>query len=89
KALGAQYKDIMAQFLIEAVVICSIGGAIGTVIGLGGGFLVAVLAKFPPLLSPLTIVIAFGFSTSIGIFFGLYPANKAAKMSPVEALRYE
>ncbi|MDD2498116.1 MAG: ABC transporter permease [Desulfitobacteriaceae bacterium] len=89
KALGAQYKDIMAQFLIEAVVICSIGGAIGTVIGLGGGLLVAVLAKFPPLLSPLTIVIAFGFSTSIGIFFGLYPANKAAKMSPVEALRYE
>lgn len=89
KALGAQYKDIMAQFLIEAIVICSIGGAIGTLIGLGGGLLVAVVAQFPPLISPLTIIIAFCFSTSIGLFFGLYPANKAAKMSPVDALRYE
>ncbi|NLM21891.1 MAG: FtsX-like permease family protein, partial [Peptococcaceae bacterium] len=89
KALGAKYKDIMVQFLIEAVVICSIGGIIGTLLGLVGGLLVAVLAKFPPMVSPLTVIIAFAFSTGIGLFFGLYPANKAAKMSPVEALRYE
>jgi putative ABC transport system permease protein len=89
KALGAEYKDIIAQFLIEAVVICTIGGAIGMLIGLGGGLIVAVLAKIPPVISPLTFVIAFTFSTLIGIFFGLYPARKAAKMSPVEALRYE
>ncbi|ACL19602.1 putative ABC transport system permease protein [Desulfitobacterium sp. LBE] len=89
KALGARYKDIMIQFLIEAVVICSIGGAIGALLGIGGGVLAAGLAKIPPAISPLTIVIAFGFSTTIGLFFGLYPARKAAKMSPVEALRYE
>lgn len=89
KALGAQYKDIMIQFLIEAVVICLIGGAIGTLLGVGGSFIVAKIAKWPPLISPLTIVIAFLFSASIGIFFGLYPANKAAKLDPIEALRYE
>jgi putative ABC transport system permease protein len=89
KALGAQYKDIVAQFLIEAVVICSIGGLAGMFIGLGGGLLVAAIAKIPPAISPLTIVIALAFSTSIGIFFGLYPARKAAKLNPVEALRYE
>ncbi len=89
KALGAQYKDIITQFLIEAVVICIIGGSIGMIIGMGGGLIAAGLAKVPPLISPLTVVIAFGFSTAIGIIFGLYPARKAAKMSPVEALRYE
>ncbi|MEL1134379.1 ABC transporter permease [Desulfitobacterium sp. THU1] len=89
KALGARYQDIMIQFLIEAVVICSIGGAIGTFLGIGGGVLAAGLANIPPSISPTTIVIAFAFSTSIGLFFGLYPARKAAKMSPVEALRYE
>jgi len=89
KALGAKYSDIVTQFLIEAVVICSIGGAIGTLMGLTGGLAAAVIAQVPPHISPLTIVIAFGFSTFIGIFFGLYPAIKAAKMSPVDALRYE
>lgn len=89
KALGARYQDIMVQFLIEAVVICSIGGAIGALLGIGGGLVAAGLAKIPPTISPYTIVIAFAFSTVIGVFFGLYPARKAAKMSPVEALRYE
>lgn len=89
KALGAQYQDIMTQFLIEAVVICTIGGTIGILLGLAGGLAVAVLAKFPPLVSPLTILIAVGFSAAIGIFFGLYPAKKAARMDPIEALRYE
>jgi len=89
KALGAEYKHIMIQFLIEAVVICTIGGTIGMLIGLGGGLIVALVAKVPPVITPSIFVIAFGFSTAIGIFFGLYPARKAAKMNPVEALRYE
>lgn len=89
KALGAQYKDIMVQFLIEAVVICAIGGSIGILLGVSGAFVVAKLVKLPSLISPLTIAVAFLFSASIGIFFGLYPANKAAKMDPIEALRYE
>ena len=76
KALGAQYKDIITQFLIEAVVICTIGGCIGMIIGLAGGLVAAGLAKVPPLISPLTIVIAFGFSTAIGIIFGLIPREK-------------
>ncbi|MFZ5945952.1 MAG: ABC transporter permease [Bacillota bacterium] len=89
KALGAQYKDIMTQFLIEAVVICLIGGGIGIILGVGGSLIVAKIAKWPPLVSPVTILIAFIFSAVIGIFFGLYPANKAAKLDPIEALRYE
>jgi len=89
KALGAQYKDIMTQFLIEAVVICSLGGTVGILLGLGGGMIVAAIARFPSLVSPLTILIAFGFSAAIGIFFGLYPASKAARLDPIEALRHE
>jgi len=89
KALGAEYRDIMIQFLIEAIAISTIGGSIGTLIGLSGGFIIAMVAKFPFVVSPLTILIAFGFSAGIGIFFGLYPANKAARMNPIEALRYE
>lgn len=89
KALGAEYKDIMIQFLIEAVAISTIGGSIGTLIGLSGGFILAIVTKFPFVVSPLTVVIAFIFSAAIGIFFGLYPANKAARMNPIDALRYE
>jgi putative ABC transport system permease protein len=89
KALGAQYKDIMIQFLIEAIVICLIGGAIGILLGVSGSMIVAKIAKWPPLVSPITVFVAFIFSAFIGIFFGLYPANKAAKLDPIEALRYE
>lgn len=89
KALGARRQDIMLQFLIEALVICTIGGVIGIIIGIGGAFLVATFAKWPPLVSWTTVIIAFLFSSAVGIFFGLYPASKAAKMDPIEALRYE
>lgn len=89
KALGARRKDIMLQFLIEALVLCSIGGIIGTVIGIGGAFLIAGFAKWPPLVSWTTVLIAFLFSSAVGVFFGLYPASQAARMDPIEALRYE
>ena len=88
-ALGAKSKDIMVQFLIEALVICTIGGVIGTAIGIGGAFVIAHFAKWPPLVSWTTVLVAFLFSSAVGIFFGLYPASKAAKLDPIEALRYE
>ena len=89
KALGAQRKDILSQFLIEALVLCLIGGLIGTGIGIGGAFIISKFAKWPPLVNFSTVLLAVGFSLAIGVFFGLYPANKAAKMDPIEALRYE
>jgi putative ABC transport system permease protein len=86
-ALGARRRDILCQFLIESVVLCLIGGIIGMMLGVGGAFLIAKLAKWPPLVSWGTVLIAFTFSAAIGIIFGLLPANKAAKMDPIEALR--
>ncbi len=86
-ALGARRRDILTQFLIESVVLCVIGGVIGMLLGVGGAFLIAKLANWPPLVSWGTMLIAFTFSAAIGIIFGLLPANKAAKMDPIEALR--
>lgn len=86
-ALGARRKDILTQFLIESVVLCLFGGVAGMLIGIGGAFLIAKLANWPPLVSWWTVLIAFTFSAAIGIIFGILPANKAAKMSPIEALR--
>ena len=89
KAPGARQKDIRKQFIIESVIICIIGGifgiGLGTLIGLVGSSLLKA-RTFPSLGA---IVVAVGFSMLIGIFFGYYPANKAAKMDPIEALRYE
>ncbi len=87
KALGARRRDILTQFLIESVVLCLLGGTIGMMLGVGGAFLIAKLAKWPPLVSWWTMLIAFFFSATIGIIFGMLPANKAAKMNPIEALR--
>lgn len=88
-ALGARRKDILFQFLVESVVLCLLGGFIGTILGYGGAFLVATIAKWPPLVSWWTVAIAFAFSAGIGLFFGIYPANQAAKLNPIEALRRE
>ena len=89
KALGARRRDILVQFLIESVIVCLIGGLIGVLFGLGIAALISHFANLPPTLSWNSVFIAFGFSSAIGIFFGLYPANKAAKLDPIEALRYE
>lgn len=88
-AIGAKRKDIMIQFLIEALVLSLLGGVIGVIIGLGGGAIVCLLAGIPFTVSIGTILLAFIFSSAVGIFFGLYPANRAAKLDPIEALRYE
>ncbi|KXG75659.1 ABC transporter permease [Thermotalea metallivorans] len=89
KAIGARHKDILMQFLVEAVIISGIGGVIGTVLGIGFSFLISMFIKVPPSVSMGTIMMAWLFSAGVGIFFGIYPANKAAKLDPIEALRYE
>ncbi|AKE41432.1 Macrolide export ATP-binding/permease protein macB [Corynebacterium kutscheri] len=89
KALGARRKDIRKQFVVESMIVCLIGGIIGVVLGSTLGILGAKLiglAVFPPITG---IVVALLFSLGIGLFFGYYPANKAAKMNPIDALRYE
>ncbi|MFA4133771.1 MULTISPECIES: ABC transporter permease [Brevibacillus] len=89
KALGARYGDIMLQFLIESMIVCLIGGTIGVLLGIGTAMFASQYVDVPTLLSWESIVIAFGFSSAIGIFFGLYPAHKAARLHPIDALRYE
>jgi len=89
KALGATNSSIRTQFIIEAVVICIVGGIIGIILGLTMGNFASKLLGYPAQPSIRSIVISLSFSTAIGIFFGYYPANKAAKMNPIDALRYE
>lgn len=89
KALGAPNSSIRLQFIIESIVICVIGGAIGIILGIAMGIAAAAFMDTTAVPSVSSIVISLLFSTGIGIFFGYYPANKAAKMDPIEALRYE
>lgn len=89
KALGAKRRDILAQFLIESIIVCLIGGVIGMLLGSGCAMIISHFAGLPPMISWESVAISFGFSSAMGIFFGLYPANKAAKLNPIDALRYE
>lgn len=89
KALGATYRTIITQFLIEAVVISLVGGAIGIIVGIGASQLIAALAKLKTVVTTGPILLSFGFSMTIGLVFGLYPARKAAKLNPIDALHYE
>lgn len=89
KALGARNYHIQLQFITEAVIICAIGGMIGIGLGVGSGAIVSSVLGTPLSISFKTIIISFVFSMSIGVFFGFYPARKAAKLDPIEALRYE
>ncbi len=87
KALGAKTSTIMLQFLTESVILCLLGGAIGFILGVGGALSVAAYLKIPIAVKFTTVLIAVGFSSAIGIFFGIYPAKRAAQMTPIEALR--
>ncbi|MDT8902239.1 ABC transporter permease [Anaeroselena agilis] len=89
KALGATFRNILLQFLIEAVVIGVTGGLIGIGVGMAGSYAISYVAGWNTVVSPLSIIVAFVFSVMIGLFFGLYPARKAALLDPIEALRYE
>ena len=88
-AVGARGNDILTQFLIEAVTLSSVGGIIGILCGIGTSALLSTYAHWPTLISIGSIAIAFLFSAAVGVFFGFYPARKAAALDPIEALRYE
>jgi putative ABC transport system permease protein len=88
-AVGARGNDILLQFLIEAVTLSLLGGLIGILLGMGSARLVSTYLDWPTLVSADSIIIAFAFSGAIGVFFGFYPARKAAQLDPIDALRYE
>lgn len=88
-AIGATEGDVQQQFLIEAIVLSLLGGGIGIISGMGASFLITNTLGWPVLVSPAAILAAVVFSMAVGIFFGFYPARKAARLDPIEALRYE
>jgi putative ABC transport system permease protein len=88
-AIGAKKRDILLQFLTEAVLLTTMGGIIGMGVGVAGAMTVSKIMNWPTLISSQAIVIAFLFSAGVGVFFGFYPARKAASLNPIDALRYE
>jgi len=88
-ALGARGTDVMTQFLVESVVLCLAGGAIGVLVGFGGSTLLSTITGWSVKITPPVVVVALAFSGTVGIFFGFYPARRAAGLDPIEALRYE
>ena len=89
KAIGAKKKEILQQFLIESVLISFLGGGIGILLGITISRIVSNIGGWETIVSTQSIILAFGFSVMIGVFFGFYPANKAANLNPIDALRYE
>jgi putative ABC transport system permease protein len=88
-AIGAKGRHVLLQFLFEAVTLSIVGGVIGILLGVGGSELVKNLLKWPIVVSPSSIIVAFGVAAAVGVFFGFYPARTAAKLDPIDALRYE
>ncbi|HVW07427.1 MAG TPA: FtsX-like permease family protein, partial [Bryobacteraceae bacterium] len=89
QAVGAKTRDILGQFLIEAVTLSLAGGVVGIALGITASTLISWLAGWSTVVSPASIALAFVFSAFVGVFFGFYPARKAANMDPIQALRYE
>jgi putative ABC transport system permease protein len=90
KAVGARNRDILLQFLMESTTLSAAGGFFGVLVGtLGAGVIRILVPKLPVAIPPWAVVLAFTFSVFVGIFFGVYPARKAATLHPIEALRYE
>lgn len=88
-SIGARSRDILTQFLIEALVLSLLGGIVGIILGVAGSSIISSFAKWPTIVTAFSIILSFGFSIAIGIFFGFYPARKAAMLNPIDALRYE
>jgi putative ABC transport system permease protein len=88
-SIGARARDILTQFLIEALVLSLLGGITGIILGVVGSNVISSIAKWPTIITEFSIILSFGFSIAIGIFFGFYPARKAAMLNPIDALRYE
>ena len=89
QAVGARRRDIRNQFLIEAVVLCLLGGLTGIALGIAAAVAISELVGWPIFISPLAVTVAFGFAGAVGVFFGFYPAHKASRLDPIEALRFE
>ena len=89
KALGATRSNILLQFMIEALTLCILGGAIGVLLGIGTTVVLARVMQWNTLISPTAVIVAFGFSALVGLFFGIWPARRAARLDPIVALRYE
>jgi putative ABC transport system permease protein len=88
-AVGAKRRHILMQFLIEAMTLGLVGGILGIIVGVVGARVMTFVAGWPTIISPSSIVVASVFSLAVGLFFGLYPANKASRLNPIDALRYE
>ena len=89
KSVDARITDILLQFLIESIVLSVVGGAIGIIVGIAGSKLAARVTGWPSAISAVSVLIPFAFAVAVGLFFGIYPASRAARLNPVEALRYE
>jgi len=89
QSVGASPNDIRSQFLTEALLLSLIGGLIGVVVGIAGSWLFGEAGDMQTVIVPTSILLAFGSAAAVGIFFGYYPANKAAQLDPIEALRHE
>ena len=88
-AIGARPRDVLTQFLIEAVMLSALGGIVGIALGIAGALAYTLFTSNSFVLSPLAVLLAFGFSAAVGIIFGFYPARRAARLDPIVALRTE
>ncbi|MFN7309665.1 MAG: ABC transporter permease, partial [bacterium] len=88
-AVGARARDILRQFLVEAITLSMLGGLVGIALGVATSFAVGEFANWRTDITPQAVALAVGFSAAVGVFFGFYPARKASRLLPIEALRYE